>query len=109
MERANGRVRVTDFRAVIEIPLEHPALPGHFPGRPIVPGVVLLARVVGAYRDRHPDLRIGAVPQAKYLSPLMPAGRCAVGFREAGRGRVEFECAVGDRPVARGVLVFVAS
>ena len=27
---------------------DHPSLPGHFPGRPLVPGVVLLDRVLEA-------------------------------------------------------------
>src|SRR4030095_8551398 len=33
-------------RATVRIPATHPALPGHFPGRPIVPGVVLLQCVL---------------------------------------------------------------
>ncbi len=101
-----GSVHVIDQRATIEIPPGHPALPGHFPGRPIVPGVLLLARVIGAYRERHPGLHIDAVPRAKFLSPLLPAERCDVGFRDAPGGGVDFECAVGARLVACGTLVF---
>ncbi len=104
--RANGSVRVIEPRAIIEIAEDHPSLPGHFPGRPIVPGVVLLSRVVGAYCARHPRASIEGVPRVKFMSPLRPAERCEVGFDEATPGRVHFECKVGERVVARGSLVF---
>lgn len=32
-------------RTALRIGADHPCLPGHFPGRPVVPGVVLLDRV----------------------------------------------------------------
>ena len=40
----------TQFRETFRIAPTHPALPGHFPGRPVVPGVVLLDRVAAALR-----------------------------------------------------------
>jgi 3-hydroxyacyl-[acyl-carrier-protein] dehydratase len=32
---------------------DHPSLPGHFPGRPIVPGVVLLDEALALIRAHH--------------------------------------------------------
>ena len=54
------------------IDANHPALPGHFPGRPVVPGVVLLDRVAEAI-EREFGARISALPQVKFLTPLLPA------------------------------------
>lgn len=34
------------YAARVEIPLNHPCFPGHFPGQPILPGVLLLERVM---------------------------------------------------------------
>ena len=50
----------------------HPSLPGHFPGNPIVPGVVLLDRVVEAIEARHGPLVSMRLPQVKFLQPLLP-------------------------------------
>jgi len=51
---------------------DHPSLPGHFPGRPIVPGVVLLDRVVEAIETAHGPLGAVRLPQVKFLQPLLP-------------------------------------
>jgi 3-hydroxymyristoyl/3-hydroxydecanoyl-(acyl carrier protein) dehydratase len=48
-------------------------LAGHFPGRPIVPGVVLLQCVLDeAERWLGKTLPVRALPQAKFSTPLLP-------------------------------------
>ena len=54
------------------IPADHPSLPGHFPGRPLVPGVVVLERVVDAIEAAHGPLGALRLPQVKFLQPLLP-------------------------------------
>ena len=51
---------------------DHPCLPGHFPGRPIVPGVVVLDRVLAAIEAQHGALGVLRMPQVKFLQPLLP-------------------------------------
>lgn len=51
---------------------DHPSLPGHFPGRPIVPGAVLLDRVYAAIEAAHGPLGATRLPQVKFLQPLLP-------------------------------------
>lgn len=54
------------------IPADHPSLPGHFPGRPLVPGVVVLERVVEAIEAAHGPMPTLRLPQVKFLQPLLP-------------------------------------
>jgi 3-hydroxyacyl-[acyl-carrier-protein] dehydratase len=72
-------------RAQVRIPASHPALPGHFPGRPIVPGVVLLQSVLAeAERWLGRELSARALPQAKFSAPLLPEQDAELELRLAG-------------------------
>jgi 3-hydroxyacyl-[acyl-carrier-protein] dehydratase len=54
------------------ISADHPCLPGHFPDQPIVPGVVVLDRVLAAIEAQHGALGPLRMPQVKFLQPLLP-------------------------------------
>ena len=58
----------------ILVPADHPALPGHFPGHPLVPGVVLLDAVRAAIPDSRQWL-LQAIPAVKFLQPVRPGER----------------------------------
>ena len=49
----------------------HPALPGHFPGRPIVPGVLLLDHVIERLRA-HTGRTVTHLPRVKFSAALQP-------------------------------------
>jgi acyl-coenzyme A synthetase/AMP-(fatty) acid ligase len=66
----------------------HPSLTGHFPGRPVVPGVLLLDHVMEGVRA-HGGMDITALQKVKFLSPLLP-GEIAQVRCELGAGRVSF-------------------
>ena len=87
------------------VPADHPAFPGHFPGRPIVPGVVLLDQAIlfaesllGQQVDRW---QIG---NAKFLSPVGPAETLVFSLQSTPRGSIAFMVKSGARDVASGSL-----
>jgi 3-hydroxyacyl-[acyl-carrier-protein] dehydratase len=80
---------------------DHPALPGHFPGRPIVPGVVILDQVLAAIESAHGPLGPLRLPQVKFVQPLLPGESALVTLETmapvdgtpASRWRFQVECA----------------
>ncbi|HEX6832577.1 MAG TPA: hydroxymyristoyl-ACP dehydratase [Rudaea sp.] len=95
------------FRQTFRIAADHPALPGHFPGRPVVPGVVLLDRVAAAFEvwQNRPAMEW---PQVKFLSPLLPEEE-AVLTLEAGANAARFTIERGAQIVATGTVSGAAS
>lgn len=55
-----------------KISAQHPSLAGHFPGRPIVPGVVLLQQIETSLKKHFTDWEIAEINQAKFLQPVLP-------------------------------------
>ena len=83
---------------------DHPSLPGHFPGHPVVPGVVLLERVVDAMEARHGPLGALRLPQVKFVQPLLP-GETARIVLEGAPPRWRFQVLRGDVLLASGEVL----
>lgn len=71
---------------------DHPSLAGHFPGRPIVPGVLLLDEVMAAVR-RACGRDVVRVQQARFLSTLLP-GEVAQAWHDITDSKAMFAVAV---------------
>lgn len=87
----------------LAIAVDHPAFVGHFPGCPIVPGVVLLdeamfviAAATGLVRHR--------IAWAKFLHPVRPGQALIVRHEIEASGAIRFEITAGADKVVIGSL-----
>ncbi|WP_434026617.1 hypothetical protein [[Pseudomonas] boreopolis] len=84
------------------VPSDHPCLPGHFPGNPVVPGVVILDEVVALVADR-----LGHAPaalqlaQVKFVQPLLPEQEATIELQGEGP-QWRFAVRHGERVLASG-------
>jgi 3-hydroxyacyl-[acyl-carrier-protein] dehydratase len=98
---------VTKSEAWICIPKDHPALPGHFPGAPVVPAVVMLDYLVrAAEREWGRALPLMGMPQVKFVSPLLPEQRALCALQMEGP-RLIFSIEHSGRVIARGAFALV--
>ena len=91
------------MRVRAEIGPQHPALPGHFPGNPIVPGVVILRRVCRALTDVRGGV-VTAVPVVRFHAPLRPAESIDMELEDMGGSSVRFRVMRGQTLIASGTL-----
>lgn len=94
----------------IVIPADHPAFAGHFPGNPIVPGVVLLDEALFAIASAQGGLS-GAcrVASAKFFHPVGPGTMLVVRQQRLAGGSIQFEILSGSTKVASGSVLVQAS
>jgi 3-hydroxyacyl-[acyl-carrier-protein] dehydratase len=89
----------------LSLPVPHPATEGHFPGAPILPGVVLLDEAV-----RVIEQAIGAeatawrVSSVKFLSPAGPQEPLQLEHERLASGAIRFRISTADRTVATGQM-----
>lgn len=87
-----------------QISATHPCLKGHFPDKPIVPGVVILDLVRQTTIDWKPATRIKVISTAKFHHPLYPDQAFTVKLTETGLLSFHFVCRRGDQKLASGSL-----
>jgi predicted LPLAT superfamily acyltransferase len=89
----------------LRIDAGHPALAGHFPGAPVLPGVVLLDETVRAVERssaaRGERWRIG---NAKFVKPVRPGEILTLEHSVLPNGSIRFSVSSAGHAVARGVL-----
>ncbi len=90
----------------LDFAVDHPAGPGHFPGNPIIPGALLLDRVIrsiAAAKD------IAASPcqikSAKFIHPVRPGDTVTVVWTTQNE-QIAFACDTDTR-VLTGTVAFM--
>ena len=74
------------------IPATHPSLVGHFPGNPIVPGVIALDYVVRGLTDQLRGSSLSELPQVKFLLPLLPEVEVTTIYKRKCETLYQFSC-----------------
>lgn len=82
--------------------VDHPCLPGHFPGEPIVPAALLLDQVATTAERAWP-MRVAGIAQAKFRNALAP-GESAHIVLSRNASRVDWSIQRGDTAIASGCL-----
>ena len=91
------------------VPRDHPAFEGHFPGHPILPGVLLLAEAMAAIEAAtSTTARDWTVENAKFVGVVEPGARLAITHAVQASGNVRFAIREGERVVASGMLARAA-
>lgn len=91
--------------AALPIAADHPAFDGHFPGAPVLPGVVLLDEAIHAI-----ELAAGGEPRCwrvgsvKFLRAVAPGEALALEQERLASGTVRFTILSAGQAVATGAL-----
>jgi len=88
------------------VPTDHPAFAGHFPGTPILPGVVLLDVALQIIADaRGISLDLCEISSVKFLSPANPGDKLDIQHSLSASGSIRFDIVAGMRKIASGSIV----
>ncbi|NOT84050.1 MAG: beta-hydroxyacyl-ACP dehydratase [Methylococcaceae bacterium] len=87
------------------IAANHPCFAGHFPGNPIVPGVVILDYARDLLQQWQPNCRIKTITQVKFLQPLHPEQAFTITLSQGAANSIKFVCSCGERRIVTGAFL----
>ncbi len=97
---------------------DHPSLAGHFPGNPVLPGVVILDYVRQCIEEwRRLTVDASCLKSVKFLSPVLMSDTCVqimdITLVDKSTDilqtiKIEFTCLQNDNLIAQGLWVFQA-
>jgi len=82
----------------------HPALTGHFPGAPVLPGVVLLDELM-SFVERTAGAGRWRIRTAKFVRPVHPGETLTLAHERLPNGCIRFRVLRDGEPVVHGMLV----
>lgn len=89
----------------LRIAPDHPAYPDHFPGAPILPGVVLLDAALAALEAAaHLDPAACRISAAKFHAVVRPSDRLRIEYEVLPNESIRFSIHSDDAMVASGTL-----
>ncbi|HMB74987.1 MAG TPA: hypothetical protein VKN76_01215 [Kiloniellaceae bacterium] len=89
--------------SVIAFPADHPALAGHFPDNPLVPGAVLLDHVIAVVAECE-GCRVSGIRSAKFLRPLRAGESCRLQIGRRADGALKITCSTDAAKVMTAIL-----
>jgi 3-hydroxyacyl-[acyl-carrier-protein] dehydratase len=90
----------------LPIAADHPAYAGHFPGTPVLPGVVLLDATIDALEKAGKGpLGYWEVSNAKFQSAVRPGEALTLHHETLPNGSIRFAIRASDRAVASGLII----
>jgi 3-hydroxyacyl-[acyl-carrier-protein] dehydratase len=87
------------------IPATHPSLDGHFPGEPVVPGVLILDEILIALKQWLPDTRVLGFQGVKFLRIIKPGNMFTVTLEQTTHATVRFKCHSGKMLLNTGTVI----
>lgn len=112
-------------RKQINISSVHPSIAGHFPGHPVVPGVVILDYVRQCIEEwKHFSVEASSLKSVKFLSPLLMDEKSMSDVSSqtldivleekkiidsSPTTKIEFRCLQNDDLIVQGLWVFQAN
>lgn len=101
----------TDQRRLeLEVAADSPWIEGHFPGRAVLPGVVLLRWAIEAAGFLWPELvTVRSISNLKFQHPILPPARLTLVLERERRDdgdRLTFRFEQADRTCAQGGVTF---
>jgi 3-hydroxyacyl-[acyl-carrier-protein] dehydratase len=87
------------------VPADHPTFAGHFPGRPVLPGVVLLDMVATVMRRAmSSEAEVIQLRSVKFRSPILPGDELTIQIDGHEETLIQFRIVRGVELVTDGVM-----
>ena len=92
-----------DIKVEYSITVDHASLEGHFPGNPVIPGVVIMQKVFETVSQAKPSTHYKIV-MTKFLQPLIPPATLSVYLTEKSENTITFKAMVDNDVISNGII-----